>query len=219
MDGNAQPAPPTQFGSNFCSNCGKPLSPGSRFCASCGHEAGTAVAAPSAASSGTPQAGILPAPSATGEEALKRIAAAALELIRPVIAAKPHTSIYEIYLEHAANYTDSFLRVNHMAGLFKRPDASTPVKNIEIEITLRPGILRPEFVTYNLGIANPATAPKNSGLTEWTYDTQHDYLPLDLLLTLEPYYLDMLQNGRLTADYGNSMPPQEAPENYWQKNQ
>jgi hypothetical protein len=146
----------------------------------------------------------------TPQEMLHLVATAAVEFLQPIIAREPGTKVYEIYLQPTEQYADSFLRVNHMkSNPFSKPDATTPITSIEIEIAIRPGVLNQGWASYGLDIRDPQTDPSIGLFTDWTEATKDDDLPINKLLVVGPHFLSLLK-GRQTVN--NEEPDRESPE-------
>ncbi len=144
---------------------------------------------------------------------LRSICAAALPVLRSAIAQQPTKGQVEVNFQNTDHYADSFAWANRkksgLLGFGGAVDAGTPIHTISIMITLRPGVLQPNWVGYSVDIDDPVNNPTVSLYRVWPEAGGELDADITQLPSLVPHIIALFQTP-LTTD--GKAPERQAPE-------
>ena len=136
----------------------------------------------------------------------------AMELMRPLH--QTSTDAYTtLYFAQSEKFADSFIRTQRKkeGSLFSKSITPTsPTDRLEINITLRPGVMGDEWVGYSVDILvpdDPSTAI--DFVQKWPQAGGQENVENDEFLQVVPLIIELLATPVAS---GNQEPPREAPE-------
>lgn len=141
---------------------------------------------------------------------MREIAMAGLGVVKPLAMASKAKRV-EANFKPSEKYSDSFIWGERKGGGFLgmgAPQPGSPITNLILSITLRPGVMGAGWVGYTIDIANPEADPKITAFREWPESGGEIDAPPEKLVELKPHILDLVGTP-LTAD--GKAAPREAP--------